>query len=157
MPSDLVKYISEMSTIDEWNTVYVFKELADERAGSYNFRVSRKTSVSSVTEAVRKDVFKPFTEAEQGVSPDMTDEEFFEKLNHLEFATSEEIYEAFSKEGAVGQCYVDYEPREEQRVMAQAVNNAVSRSENLVIEAGTGVGKSMAYLVPLVLAAQKTR
>ena len=37
MPSDLVKYISEMSTIDEWNTVYVFKELADERAGSYNF------------------------------------------------------------------------------------------------------------------------
>ena len=96
MPSDLVKYISEMSTIDEWNTVYVFKELADERAGSYNFRVSRKTSVSSVTEAVRKDVFKPFTEAEQGVSPDMTDEEFFEKLNHLEFATSEEIYEAFS-------------------------------------------------------------
>lgn len=157
MPSDLVKYISEMSTIDEWNTVYVFKELADERAGSYNFRVSRKTSVSSVTEAVRKDVFKPFTEAEQGVSPDMTDEEFFEKLNHLEFATSEEIYEAFSKEGAVGQCYVDYEPREEQRVMAQAVNNAVSRSENLAIEAGTGVGKSMAYLVPLVLAAQKNK
>lgn len=157
MPSDLVKYISEMSTIDEWNTVYVFKELADERAGSYNFRVSRKTSVSSVTEAVRKDVFKPFTEAEQGVSPDMTDEKFFEKLNHLEFATSEEIYEAFSKEGAVGQCYVDYEPREEQRVMAQAVNNAVSRSENLAIEAGTGVGKSMAYLVPLVLAAQKNK
>lgn len=157
MPSDLVKYISEMSTIDEWNTVYVFKELADERAGSYNFRVSRKTSVSSVTEAVRKDVFKPFTEAEQGVSPDMTDEEFFEKLNHLEFATSEEIYEAFSKEGAVGQCYVDYEPREEQRVMAQAVNNAVSRSENLAIEAGTGVGKSMAYLVPLVLVAQKNK
>lgn len=157
MPSDLVKYISEMSTIDEWNTVYVFKELADERAGSYNFRVSRKTSVFSVTEAVRKDVFKPFTEAEQGVSPDMTDEEFFEKLNHLEFATSEEIYEAFSKEGAVGQCYVDYEPREEQRVMAQAVNNAVSRSENLAIEAGTGVGKSMAYLVPLVLAAQKNK
>lgn len=157
MPSDLVKYISEMSTIDEWNTVYVFKELADESAGSYNFRVSRKTSVSSVTEAVRKDVFKPFTEAEQGVSPDMTDEEFFEKLNHLEFATSEEIYEAFSKEGAVGQCYVDYEPREEQRVMAQAVNNAVSRSENLAIEAGTGVGKSMAYLVPLVLAAQKNK
>ena len=157
MPSDLVKYISEMSTIDEWNTVYVFKELADESAGSYNFRVSRKTSVSSVTEAVRKDVFKPFTEAEQGVSPDMTDEGFFEKLNHLEFATSEEIYEAFSKEGAVGQCYVDYEPREEQRVMAQAVNNAVSRSENLAIEAGTGVGKSMAYLVPLVLAAQKNK
>ena len=157
MPSDLVKYISEMSTIDEWNTVYVFKELADESAGSYNFRVSRKTSISSVTEAVRKDVFKPFTEAEQGVSPDMTDEEFFEKLNHLEFATSEEIYEAFSKEGAVGQCYVDYEPREEQRVMAQAVNNAVSRSENLAIEAGTGVGKSMAYLVPLVLAAQKNK
>ncbi len=45
--------------------------------------------------------------------------------------------------------------REEQREMALAVNRALAASRNLAVEAGTGVGKSMAYLVPLALAAQK--
>ena len=49
----------------------------------------------------------------------------------------------------------DYETREEQREMALAVHKAISQSCNLAVEAGTGVGKSMAYLVPLVFAAKE--
>lgn len=163
MPFDLVKHISEMATIDEWNTVFVFKEFvnlrADEEDSSYNFRASRKAAVSSVTETIRKDVFKPLINGQvnqnNGFDKKLSDEEFFKQLNHLEFASDEEIIDAFSADGTVGQCYKDYEPREEQREMAVAVNNALRQSSNLAIEAGTGVGKSMAYLVPLVLAAQK--
>ena len=51
--------------------------------------------------------------------------------------------------------YKDYETREEQREMALAVHKAISQSCNLAVEAGTGVGKSMAYLVPLVYAAKE--
>ena len=51
--------------------------------------------------------------------------------------------------------YEDYETREEQREMALAVHKAISQSCNLAVEAGTGVGKSMAYLVPLVYAAKE--
>ena len=51
--------------------------------------------------------------------------------------------------------YEDYETREEQREMALAVHKAISQSCNLAVEAGTGVGKSMAYLVPLVFAAKE--
>lgn len=44
-----------------------------------------------------------------------------------------------------------YEPRPQQRRMAQLVLNACEQSEHLAVEAGTGVGKSFAYLVPLIL------
>ena len=47
-----------------------------------------------------------------------------------------------------------YEQRPQQRAMAQAVAAALENAQHLAVEAGTGVGKSFAYLVPLILAAQ---
>ena len=38
--------------------------------------------------------------------------------------------------------------------MAEAVRNAFARSRNLMVEAGTGVGKSMAYLLPAAIIAR---
>ena len=49
--------------------------------------------------------------------------------------------------------YESYERREEQVEMSLAIRNSLAKSDNLVVEAGTGVGKSMAYLVPLALMA----
>ena len=72
----------------------------------------------------------------------------------LSFPSKEEMGQAFSSTGLVGELYEDYEPRDEQRQMAQAVAGAFASSENLMVEAGTGVGKSMAYLVPSALTAQ---
>ena len=46
-----------------------------------------------------------------------------------------------------------YEERPEQMQMSEAVADAVRRRRHLVVEAGTGVGKSFAYLVPAILAA----
>jgi ATP-dependent DNA helicase DinG len=43
-----------------------------------------------------------------------------------------------------------YEPRPEQISMAQAVRDAIQNGRHLLVEAGTGVGKSFAYLVPLI-------
>ncbi|MDF3820117.1 helicase C-terminal domain-containing protein [Leptospira sp. 96542] len=45
----------------------------------------------------------------------------------------------------------DYETRKEQLEMATAVESAFSLGKNLVVEAGTGVGKSLAYLIPSAL------
>ena len=73
----------------------------------------------------------------------------------LSFVDDSVIEQAFSSEGLLGELYEDYEPREEQREMALAVHAALSRSRNLAVEAGTGVGKSMAYLVPLAYAAKE--
>lgn len=45
----------------------------------------------------------------------------------------------------------DFEPRPQQRAMADAVASALEARSHLMIEAGTGVGKSYAYLLPAIL------
>jgi ATP-dependent DNA helicase DinG len=47
------------------------------------------------------------------------------------------------------------EPRPGQVRMAEAVARAIAEGEHLVVEAGTGTGKTFAYLVPAVLAGQR--
>ena len=46
----------------------------------------------------------------------------------------------------------NYEHRGQQLAMAEAVDRAIRDKHHLVVEAGTGVGKSFAYLVPAILA-----
>jgi ATP-dependent DNA helicase DinG len=48
-----------------------------------------------------------------------------------------------------------YEHREEQLAMAAAVERALAEGRHAIVEAGTGVGKSFAYLVPAILAVTK--
>jgi len=49
-----------------------------------------------------------------------------------------------------------YEDRPQQREMADEVLNALLDKKTLLIEAGTGVGKSFAYLIPAILSREKT-
>jgi ATP-dependent DNA helicase DinG len=57
------------------------------------------------------------------------------------------------EKGRIAQRLKAYESRPEQLEMAQAVAEAIATKSHLVVEAGTGVGKSFAYLVPAILAA----
>lgn len=57
-------------------------------------------------------------------------------------------------EKAAGRAGFPYEPRPQQRQMARAVAEAIAGNRHLAVEAGTGVGKSFAYLVPAILAAK---
>jgi ATP-dependent DNA helicase DinG len=54
-------------------------------------------------------------------------------------------------EGRIARRLPHYEFRPQQLEMAEAVARAVDRKQHLVVEAGTGVGKSFAYLVPSIL------
>lgn len=49
-----------------------------------------------------------------------------------------------------------YEDRSQQLEMADEVFSCIRDKENLLVEGGTGVGKSFAYLVPAVLSGEKT-
>lgn len=55
--------------------------------------------------------------------------------------------------GTVARRLGNYEARNEQLEMAEAVAQAIAEGKHLMVEAGTGVGKSFAYLVPALLAA----
>jgi ATP-dependent DNA helicase DinG len=54
--------------------------------------------------------------------------------------------------GLIAQRLSNYEPRPQQLQMADAIARAIADKRHLMVEAGTGVGKSFAYLVPAILA-----
>jgi ATP-dependent DNA helicase DinG len=58
----------------------------------------------------------------------------------------------FGESGMVAQIMrAAYEYRPQQIEMAQAVEKAIAGKTHVIVEAGTGIGKSLAYLVPLIL------
>jgi ATP-dependent DNA helicase DinG len=59
-------------------------------------------------------------------------------------------------DGPIAGSLSDYESRPQQVAMAQAVDDAFRNCHHLVVEAGTGVGKSFAYLVPAIFYALNT-
>jgi ATP-dependent DNA helicase DinG len=61
--------------------------------------------------------------------------------------------EILGPKGRIAARLPNYEHRNEQLAMADAVADAIANRHHLVVEAGTGVGKSFAYLVPAILAA----
>ncbi|HDR1069274.1 TPA: ATP-dependent DNA helicase [Pasteurella multocida] len=71
-------------------------------------------------------------------------------------ANIEQIIKVFSEQGALSQSIAGFRPRAEQREMATAVASAIQDKQALVVEAGTGTGKTFAYLAPALLAKKKT-
>jgi ATP-dependent DNA helicase DinG len=68
---------------------------------------------------------------------------------------SARIAGTFAAHGALAATVAGFVPRPSQADMAAAVHQAISAGETLVTEAGTGTGKTFAYLVPALLAGGK--
>ena len=66
------------------------------------------------------------------------------------------VEESFSPTGPMARADAQFIPREVQNTLARAVAEAIERREALVAEAGTGVGKTFAYLVPVLLSGRRT-
>jgi len=58
-------------------------------------------------------------------------------------------------EGPLARHVDGYEPREGQRAMAAAVADVIEHGGTLIAEAGTGTGKTLAYLVPAILSGKR--
>ena len=78
-----------------------------------------------------------------------------DELVGLSMPSREDIERDFAPGGLVDTMYDAYEPRAEQVEMACEVRDALATGTHRAIEAGTGVGKSVAYLVPLIEAAKR--
>lgn len=63
----------------------------------------------------------------------------------------EAVAEWFGLNGPLTRLLPNYEPRKEQVEMACKVAEAFNGAEHLVVEAGTGIGKTMAYLIPAAI------
>lgn len=61
----------------------------------------------------------------------------------------------FNPDGELSKFFPNYEPRPQQVEMAQAVYDAIQRESRAVIEAATGTGKTLAYLIPAILSGKR--
>jgi ATP-dependent DNA helicase DinG len=61
----------------------------------------------------------------------------------------------FGKKGLLSQWHPKYEFREGQLQMSEAVESALADQKHLIVEAGTGTGKTLAYLVPALLSGKR--
>ena len=177
MPAALVGEISRLAPAGDWSTSAVFEHFArcnEAAAGAAGAADSSgagadaaaataaNAAVIAGAEAPKPAAPEPFSvrslrwrrtaQLENRAKPD-AEALALDPERGLSFPTEAEVEEAFTENGLVGSLYGDYEPRVEQRAMARAVRDVFATSQNLVVEAGTGVGKSMAYLVPAALSA----
>lgn len=136
LPDGLMSHLAEMHPKVEWAYRPIFSQLALQSPDTtFSLVGARETLLSENEVAVRNDVDEL---SDRPAVPPKGD-----------------IIAAFEPGGAVSKMYDNFESRPQQTEMALAVRDALATSSICSIEAGTGVGKSVAYLLPLALYAKK--
>lgn len=115
-----------------WPLYDIFSEALDEN----------NTLEDSGTTKFIKDIIKPSTDIVRKKK---------QKLKGRAVIDQKEINEFFKKRGALAKNISNYEVRSSQIEMASTIANTFNKPGHLVIEAGTGTGKSAAYLYPSIL------
>ena len=134
MTPGLAAAIAELSPHTEWPLRPYFLQAAQANPGiDFSLRRIRAENVQAGERACKQDADE--------VS--------------LHFASDADIEEAFSEDGVAATMYSSYEQRAEQVAMAKEVMGCLREGDFRVLEAGTGVGKSMAYLLPCALTARQ--
>jgi len=137
LPLEMVAEILRLSEPLAWDAGWFFQEVmrARAKAGVQPKKVKRK-------DAGRFDALRAF------------DDSKYPPLNNPENPVPldpDEIASVLEYGGPFSQYFEAFEQRPEQVEMLRVVTNALSYGSHLMVEAGTGVGKSFAYLVPAAL------
>jgi len=132
LPLEVVAEIVRLSEPLEWDAAWLFQEVI--RARAKEGIQSKKTKKKDAGAWFDESKFPPLANPENPVP-----------LNTDEIASVLEYGGPFSR------YFGSFEQRPEQVDMLRAVTNALSYGSHLMVEAGTGVGKSFAYLVPAAL------
>lgn len=75
----------------------------------------------------------------------------FPKKNSVAVAHDDAIERLFDARGLLAEAVAGFRPRQSQTEMAKAIAEAIASQQTLIAEAGTGTGKTFAYLVPALL------
>jgi ATP-dependent DNA helicase DinG len=146
LPQGLPRFLAELFPQTEWHLRAAFELVAwqDEASGGaparFNLSTTRSERLRTLPTQQKHDAF----DLERDFVP-------------LVPVDAQELADAFSYEGLIGGMYPGYEPRGEQVEMACEVARALREGSFTAIEAGTGVGKSVAYLLPQALFAQRNK
>ncbi len=131
MPFNLVSEICRLSEPLDWDASYVFEHVLKSRA---------------------KEGVQPRSAAkDRGLWFDQTRVAALENPEQPYPLDCEEVASLLEYGGPFSQYFEAYEHRPEQVEMLRAVASSLSQGSHLMVEAGTGVGKSFAYLIPAAI------
>jgi DNA polymerase-3 subunit epsilon/ATP-dependent DNA helicase DinG len=132
LPLEVIADIVRLSEPLEWDAAWLFQEVI--RARAKEGIQSKKSKKKDAGVWFDESKFPPLANPENPVPLD-----------------PEEISSVLEYGGPFSRYFNSFEQRPEQVDMLRAVTNALSYGNHLMVEAGTGVGKSFAYLVPAAL------
>src|SRR5690606_21689818 len=138
LPLEILQEIVEAAGDLPWSAQPVFLAALQERsktAFTEDARERKRTSPAPT------DLFKPADRAWQPLRPNPS-------IQPLDVDGAASIIE---QGGELARVFAGYEDRPQQVEMLRTVAQAFNREEHLIIEAATGVGKSLGYLIPAVL------
>ena len=127
LPPALLAEAQRIAAATDWPLRYLLREVSDEHPAGPGAEV-----LGLVHGAVRPPPKYGPPVAPDGAEPDSVDPQEIEG----------------TLTGIAGEVIEDFEERPEQVTMARAVADALNQGEHLLVEAGTGIGKSLAYLLP---------
>lgn len=131
LPLDLLAEIVRHGEVLEWDANWAFQEVLRSRSKEgIKAKKVKKESLSSFDDSK----YPPLDNPERPIPLD-----------------ADEVASILEYGGPFSQYFESFEQRPEQIAMIRAVSDALSYGSHLMVEAGTGVGKSFAYLVPAVL------
>lgn len=136
LPDGLADLIAGLSPMTDWSLRHIFSQAALALPGTTKWTL-RRSRAQHVMDSNMRAILDP---EEERPAP--------------KFPTDEQVKHEFSQNGAAGRMYENYEPRQEQLDMALEVTSALRSNTHRALEAGTGVGKSMAYLLPAAMSAK---
>ena len=83
------------------------------------------------------------------LSSDLDDFYFVQDIDRI-FLEEIDIENYFTKDGILAKEIKGFEYRQEQEEMAQYIQDAINEDRKIIVEAGTGTGKTLAYLIPSI-------
>jgi len=127
----------ESISLDTINFLYNVADFSD-----------NSSALTEVLEKLRKHIIK------HSLVKGKTEKKQFQNQNYIKHEpknhSSYEINDIFEENGLLKKSFDSYQVRTGQIEMAKAVLAAQEKDEYLLVEAGTGVGKSLAYLIPSI-------
>jgi DNA polymerase-3 subunit epsilon/ATP-dependent DNA helicase DinG len=135
LPLEVLDEIANLSEVVDWDAGWVFGQALGLRA---------KDGIQPKKIPAARKPKPKFDSAGEKISPP-------EKNEEPTALDPEEVASILEYGGPFSQYFESYEHRPEQVEMLRAVTKALSNGNHLMVEAGTGVGKSYAYLVPAAL------
>lgn len=138
LPFELLEAIINLSAYTEWDAGWVFDQAMQARVKEgLKPKRTRAARPAPILDSGKKD----YLPIQRNKEPSALDPE--EAAAVLEYG------------GPFSRFFESYEHRQEQVEMLKAVTNALNSGSHLMVEAGTGVGKSFAYLVPAAMFAMR--